>query len=257
MSPPVGDDPTGGRPAGDDPIGCDPVEAGLPDGVIELALCLHRRAATLLGRAVSGGVDRPEATADRDRVLDLLTAPLRLGEDWPAPVEPTSVGAGWVHVEVIDDDRTAFEAVMVDRADAGPEALARTCQELRFPVSPYRALRRPLATYRRPPRCHRPEKPNGRNPVDPSGLRVVDLTTHWAGPLVTKLLAETGAEVVKIDPDCRPDGFRDHPELFRHLNEDKEIVDLDLRSQPDRLRFESLVADADLIVESFSRRVMA
>ena len=71
---------------------------------------------------------------------------------------------------------------------------------------------------------------------------VVDLTSLWAGPLATSLLAMLGARVVKIDPDVRPDGFREHPALYASLNGAKEIVDLDLRQPGHRARFEALVA---------------
>lgn len=50
--------------------------------------------------------------------------------------------------------------------------------------------------------------------------------------------------------------MRDHGKVYDHLNRRKEIVDLDLRVEQDRQHFETLLADADLVVDSFSRRVM-
>lgn len=87
-------------------------------------------------------------------------------------------------------------------------------------------------------------------------MRVLDLTSHWAGPLCTRLLAGCGATVVKVDPSCRPDGFRANRRLYGPLNRGKQIVDLDLRSSAGRGTFERLVAQSDLVVESFSDRVM-
>lgn len=54
----------------------------------------------------------------------------------------------------------------------------------------------------------------------------------------------------------RPDGFGDRPAVYHHLNGSKEIIDLDLRKPEDRSRFDRLLSTADLLVESFSRRVM-
>jgi crotonobetainyl-CoA:carnitine CoA-transferase CaiB-like acyl-CoA transferase len=85
---------------------------------------------------------------------------------------------------------------------------------------------------------------------------VVDLTTHWAGPLCTALLAAAGAQVFKVEPDCRPDGFRAHPAVYEHLNHNKVHCGLDLRQYDDREAFERLVRSADLVIWSFGRRVM-
>lgn len=85
---------------------------------------------------------------------------------------------------------------------------------------------------------------------------VVDLTALWAGPLATALLADLGAEVVKVEPSVRPDGTARHPAFHGHLNSVKQVVDLDLREGPDRRRFEALLDRADLVIDSFSRRVM-
>ena len=85
---------------------------------------------------------------------------------------------------------------------------------------------------------------------------MVDLSALWAGPLATSLLCSAGIRVDKLDPSCRPDGFRQRPALYRALNAGKRRVDLDLRERSDRDRFERMVAGADLVVDSFHRRVM-
>jgi len=84
----------------------------------------------------------------------------------------------------------------------------------------------------------------------------VDLTSMWAGPLATRLLAEAGAEVDTIEAACRPDGLRGTPAMFDHLAEGKRRHDLDLRGADARAALVDLVADADVVVESFSPRVM-
>lgn len=232
---------------------------GLPAGVVELAASRWRRAQTNTSPAGLRSPDLDDAALDQ-WLVDELTAPLRL-EDWPPPNQPRTVCGGWINDEVIDDDRGAFEAFLRGRPTAGAEAVAAACQELRWPVTPYRPL---------PHRPHRASVDDHRQPVDPTPAHdpvsaprsgtapplVVDLTTHWAGPLATALLAEAGAEVIKVDPSNRPDGFRDRPALYRHLNGAKQTIDLDLRSGADRDRFEQLISSADLLVESFSRRVL-
>jgi len=248
--------------AGPEPVGPGGPAAGLPggvpDGTLELALRRWREAEVGAERAglTPPLVGRPD-TEVLVRLAAELTAPLRL-EDWPSPTQPRPVaGDGWIHDEVLDDDREAFEAVLAARAGDGAESVAAACQELRFPVTPYRWPGGPVPAPDRGRERPQPVPGGGTRPARERPVRVIDLSTHWAGPLATALLAEAGAEVVKVDPHCRPDGFRGRPRLYRHLNEAKEIVDLDLRRPDDRRRFEALVTGADLLVESFSRRVLA
>ena len=97
---------------------------------------------------------------------------------------------------------------------------------------------------------------------------MLDLTHHIAGPYCTKLLADFGAEVVKIE---RPGGdparwtppfFRDQPGAdrgltFAYLNTNKQSVTLDLKSPRGRDILLDLAEDTDILVENFSPRVMA
>lgn len=234
------------------------VPDGLPDGVVELAVRSWRRAER---SAEAAGLE-PTAPTGREievHVVEELTAPLRL-EDWPAPTEPRPVAGGWVHDEVIDDDRPLLEAILSSRGTDGPEAVAEAAQQARLPVTPYRPLPSPDGPSRSTPSPLRPPSPTGPTPASIAAGQdrpvVIDLSTHWAGPLGTSLLAQAGARVIKVDPDCRPDGFRTRPALFHHLNGAKETIDLDLRRDDDRSRFERLLDQADLVVESFSRRVL-
>ena len=99
-------------------------------------------------------------------------------------------------------------------------------------------------------------------------IKVIDLTQHIAGPYCTKLLADYGADVIKVE---RPDGgdparrmgpfpgHERHPEksgLFLYLNTNKRGVTLDLKSDAGRAALLELVRDADVLVESYSPRVM-
>ena len=100
-----------------------------------------------------------------------------------------------------------------------------------------------------------------------SGIRVLDLTRFIAGPYCTMLLADQGAEVVKVEPpggeDTRQlapilgDGERDRVSAyFLRYNRSKKSVCLDLRRDEGRRAFELLVANADVLVENFRPGVL-
>ena len=99
------------------------------------------------------------------------------------------------------------------------------------------------------------------------GVKVLDLTNHIAGPYCTKLLADFGAEVVKIerpggDPARRMAPFH-HDEadpekslVFAYLNTNKQSVTLNLKSEKGVEVLKSLVEESDVLVENFAPRVM-
>ena len=100
-----------------------------------------------------------------------------------------------------------------------------------------------------------------------AGVKVIDLTHHIAGPYATKLLADFGADVLKIerpggDPARRlPPFFRDEPHQekslpFLYLNTNKRSITLNLKSEEGRGILLELLADADALVENFAPRVM-
>ena len=95
-----------------------------------------------------------------------------------------------------------------------------------------------------------------------SGLRVIDFTTTIAGPHCTRLLADLGAEVVKIEA---PEGdmMRTRPPMrsgastsFGQLNAGKKSVALDLKSPAAVEAVRRLVSTADVVVENFRPGVM-
>ncbi len=101
-----------------------------------------------------------------------------------------------------------------------------------------------------------------------SDLRVIDLTHGIAGPYSTKLLADFGADVIKIERPGAGDfartlgpfpGDLPHPEksgLFLFLNTNKRSVVLDLMTPQGVQVIKDLVRDADILVESFKPGVM-
>ena len=100
------------------------------------------------------------------------------------------------------------------------------------------------------------------------GVRVLDFTHHVAGPYCTKLLADFGADVVKVERPGGGDAARrlgpfahdePHQEMslpFLYLNTSKRGVTLNLKSRMGRDIALRLAAEADVVVENFSPRVM-
>jgi crotonobetainyl-CoA:carnitine CoA-transferase CaiB-like acyl-CoA transferase len=96
-----------------------------------------------------------------------------------------------------------------------------------------------------------------------AGVLVLDFTTLLPGPLATLLLAEAGAEVIKIE---RPGGedmrhyeprFDGESAMFALLNRGKTSLVLDLKSAVDRDKLIPLIKRADVLVEQFRPGVMA
>ncbi|MFQ5827166.1 MAG: CoA transferase, partial [Dehalococcoidia bacterium] len=94
-----------------------------------------------------------------------------------------------------------------------------------------------------------------------SGLRVVEWAQMVAGPYCAKLMADLGAEVIKIEPPARGDeargrgpflGDEPHPEksgLFLYLNTNKLGITLDPGTPTGKRLFGELIKGADILVE--------
>ncbi|MCM2393399.1 CaiB/BaiF CoA transferase family protein [Streptomyces albipurpureus] len=89
-----------------------------------------------------------------------------------------------------------------------------------------------------------------------AGKRILDLSRLLPGPFATSLLADLGAEVIKIEDPDGGDPARAHREHFSNLNRNKRSVTLDLRSPADRSALLRLVKGADAVVESFRPGVL-
>lgn len=81
-----------------------------------------------------------------------------------------------------------------------------------------------------------------------TGLRVVDLSQYLAGPLVAMVLGDLGADVVRIDPPGGP--WWDHP-ANAALQRGKRSIVLDLKDHDDVAIARRLIAQADVVIESF------
>jgi len=85
------------------------------------------------------------------------------------------------------------------------------------------------------------------------GLRVIDMSSFWAGPLAARLMAELGAEVIKVEPPGGEGGYQLMPVLpniYVDGNRSKRGLTLDLRSDEDHARLLDLVRAADVVVEN-------
>ncbi|WP_316149089.1 CoA transferase [Cupriavidus sp. BIC8F] len=100
-----------------------------------------------------------------------------------------------------------------------------------------------------------------------AGLRVVDLTQMLAGPFCTQVLADHGAEVIKVEamtgdgtrvtgPFCADDTLRDFGGYFQSVNRNKQSIAVDLKTDAGREIARRLIDGADVVVENFRTGVM-
>jgi crotonobetainyl-CoA:carnitine CoA-transferase CaiB-like acyl-CoA transferase len=151
----------------------------------------------------------------------------------------------------------------------------------RRPGAPFRLSRTPALPPRPAPRLggqppvasRPPDYPQADVAADPSmpfaGLKVLDLTTFWAGAYLTCYLGAFGAQIVKVESVQRPDGFRysgawayegdrwyERSAMWQGTNLNKRDITLDLTSGQGHDLIRRLVRDADVVVENFSPRVI-
>ena len=102
-----------------------------------------------------------------------------------------------------------------------------------------------------------------------TGLRVLDMTTFWAGPSCTHVLAMLGAELIHLESTSRPDGTRliagvpvtedqwwEKSPIFSALNGNKKGLTLDFQTERGREILRRLITTCDVIVENYTPRVM-
>ena len=118
----------------------------------------------------------------------------------------------------------------------------------------------------------RPAPSPGRDDGRPmlAGLRVVDLSMGWAGPLASRFMADLGADIVKIEACQYPDWWRGvdfRPQVlaeklyekagrFNALNRNKRGITLDLTTPEGVAAAKALVAGADAVIENYAAGVL-
>ena len=211
-------------------------------------------------------------TADKERSLAYFRPILaeRSSAEVFNGLAELSVNLAWLRsaAELLDDPHLA-ELGFIRTLDAG--GLGR----LRTTGPPARLTQ---AQAEQPPPAgggagfaQRPRPAAASGPLD--GLRVVDFTHAWLGPYASALLADLGAEVIKVEGPRRPDLWRNetrwgipiaapgaHPlntrPNFNMANRNKRTVSLALDSEAGRRLALDLIARADLVLENFRPRVL-
>src|SRR5215510_50526 len=95
-----------------------------------------------------------------------------------------------------------------------------------------------------------------------AGLKVLDLTEHMDGPFCTMILADMGAEVLKVERPGKGDSSRamgdgtERNPFFRYIKRNKNSVTLDYRAPAGREAFLRLVRSVDVLVENYRATVM-
>ena len=216
-----------------------------------------------------GGPERGEFFAkaqpwfDEQRVADIV----ELGQAMRIPSAPVSDGAS-IH----DCPQYAERGFFMD--------VQRDGWQFTRPGSAFRLSKSPAEPSRPAPRLGSASAaPEVRTPrsvresTEPTlpfdGLKVLDLTTFWAGAYLTCYLGAFGADIVKVESIQRPDGFRysgaqmdagddwyERGALWQGANLNKRDITLDLTSERGRELALALAAEADVVVENFSPRVV-
>ena len=114
-----------------------------------------------------------------------------------------------------------------------------------------------------------PVRPPAPTALPFAGLRVLDMTAFWAGPLTGHLLALLGAEVIHLESASRPDGARlvggvpqtedrfwERGPIFAALNTNKKSMTIDFSDPRGLDLVRRLVATCDVVVENYTPRVL-
>jgi crotonobetainyl-CoA:carnitine CoA-transferase CaiB-like acyl-CoA transferase len=113
------------------------------------------------------------------------------------------------------------------------------------------------------------DRAHDERPLPLAGIRVLDVTAFWAGPLIGHACAILGAEVIHVESTKQPDGIRcnttrpmSEPQwwewcpMFQGSNTNKLDLALELDTERGRELFLDLVAVSDVVIDNFSPRVL-
>lgn len=233
-----------------------------------------------------------EVTVDAADVAVMLLLPVVMAVGYGAPQPtrraPLACHGGLVAAELgAPGDAETFELLLSNLPeDASVREVCDQAQTWRLPVVPYLSAQDRAAQggWSAGPLVAGTEGRWGTAPPSSgpgsaeaplAGMRVVDLTVMWAGPLATWLLAGLGAQVTTIEPSIRPDGSRasqgggiypggvlvpgdgTRSAMFNAFSDGKDRRDLDLRRPADITEFNRLLDSADVLVDNLSPRARA
>jgi crotonobetainyl-CoA:carnitine CoA-transferase CaiB-like acyl-CoA transferase len=252
-----------------------------------------------IARAKDGLVDVGCGTAQQWFDLCAMTG----HQDWIDEDSPLSITEqanekadelyAWVADHTVDEIRDLASAFRIPNAPVANGANIDSLDHFQargsFVTNPRDGFRQPGHPYRMEPARLRPPQPAPRlgehteqyrrrerrgshsssSPLPFEGLRVLDMTTFWAGPSCTHILAMLGADVIHVESTRRPDGTRliaggpiseeqwwEKSPIFSGLNTNKKGLTLDLQSTAGREFLKRLIATCDVVVENFTPRVL-
>lgn len=86
-----------------------------------------------------------------------------------------------------------------------------------------------------------------------AGLNVIDFGHYYAGPMAAMLLADQGANVIRV---VRPGKMELREQQYRLLNRNKKLLELDLKTTQGKMQAKSLIERVDVLIENFRPGVM-
>jgi len=214
-----------------------------------------------------GGPERDEFFAKAEPLLAEQTVAeiVELGQALRIPAAPVNDGAS-----VLDCPQYAKRGFFVPGGGPG-WSFRRPGPAFRFSKTP---VAQPIPA---PPLGARAEPwttdghflSTAEGPLPFAGLRVLDLTTFWAGAYLTCYLGAFGADIVKVESIQRPDGHRysgafayegddwyERSAIWQGTNLNKRDLTLDLTSPRGLDIARRVAAEADVVIENFSPRVV-
>ena len=215
---------------------------------------LHERGAFL-------SVEHPQF----ERSIDLPRLPIHSTEYEPVGRPAPALGADSADVlaELLGVDAAEYDGLVSSGLVTGPPSA--------LGLSPLPGGREKVKTKANFPEIGangtRPAHGINRADLPLKGIRVIDFCWQAAGPLTTELMANLGADVIKIESDARIDTLRvalpahDPPTIetgafFQDCNTDKRSINLNLGA-PDGLRVAyDLIREADVVTDNFTGGVM-
>lgn len=106
-------------------------------------------------------------------------------------------------------------------------------------------------------------------PLPLQGIRIIECTGWWAGPIAGQTLAMLGADIIKVESIQRPDGMRfasvkpptedlwwEWGMVYQGVNTNKRAITLNLNDPQGKAVFDKLLATADVLIENYTPRVM-
>ena len=230
------------------------VLVGHPEWMEDQSLFLDRTALTPT-------IDAWIADRTVEEVLEEATA-FRIPN---APITNGANAATWAHFV----ERGTFVANPKDgTTNPGPPFRLGT-GSLRPPEPAPRLGELPIAEAVTPAQPVRPAANGASRALPFEGLRILDMTSFWAGPLTGHTLALLGAEVIHLESATRPDGARlvggvpqtedrywERGPIFAALNTNKKSLTIDL-SEPRGLELvRRVIGTCDVVVENYTPRVL-